>query len=103
MPIYEYVCEKCGEKTEVIQRVGEAPLRVCPHCGGRLKKAISAPAIQFKGSGWYVTDYARAKQEGGSRGKAAESSSESGEKSDKTEKTPASEKTDKKKSKKNAD
>src|SRR5262245_43627245 len=102
MPIYEYVCGKCGKKTEVIQRVGEAPLRVCPHCSGRLKKAISAPAIQFKGSGWYVTDYARAKQETGGR-KSSESSSEAGEKSEKSEKTSASEKTDKKKSKKNAD
>src|SRR5262245_46252860 len=104
MPIYEYICEKCGEKTEVIQRVGEAPLRVCPHCSGRLKKAVSAPAIQFKGSGWYVTDYARAKQESG--GRKAESSSDAGEKSDKSEKTEkpaASEKTDKKKSKKSAD
>jgi putative FmdB family regulatory protein len=105
MPIYEYVCGKCGKKTEVIQRVGEAPLRVCPHCGGRLKKAISAPAIQFKGSGWYVTDYARAKQESGGR-KALESSSDAGEKSEKAEKAEkpgASEKTDKKKSKKSAD
>jgi putative FmdB family regulatory protein len=84
MPIYEYVCGKCGKKTEVIQRVGEAPLKVCPHCSGRLKKAISAPAIQFKGSGWYVTDYARAKQESGSGAKA---DSETGEKADKTEKT----------------
>ena len=102
MPIYEYVCGKCGKKTEVIQRVGEAPLRVCPHCGGRLKKAFSAPAIQFKGSGWYVTDYARAKQESGG-GKSAESSSDAGEKPDKTEKPSASEKADKKKSKKSTD
>jgi putative FmdB family regulatory protein len=78
MPIYEYVCGKCGQKTEVIQRMGEAPLKVCPHCGGKLKKAISAPAIQFKGSGWYVTDYARAKQESG---KGANGESEGGEKS----------------------
>ena len=63
MPIYEYDCARCGKKTEVIQRVGERPLKVCPHCGGKLKKAFSAPAIQFKGSGWYVTDYARAKKE----------------------------------------
>ena len=102
MPIYEYDCGKCAKRTEVIQRVGEAPLRVCPHCGGRLKKAISAPAIQFKGSGWYVTDYARAKQESGGR-KSGESSSDAGEKSEKTEKPSASEKTDRKKSKKNAD
>ena len=47
MPIYEYVCGKCGKKTEVIQRVNEAKLKVCLHCGGPLKKAFSAPAIQF--------------------------------------------------------
>src|SRR5215471_6075651 len=63
MPLYEYVCQSCGKKTEVLQRLNERPLKICPHCGGRLKKAISAPAIQFKGSGWYVTDYARAKKE----------------------------------------
>lgn len=63
MPIYEYACGACGRKTEAIQRVGEKPLRICPHCGGKLKKAFSAPAVHFKGSGWYVTDYARAKKE----------------------------------------
>jgi putative FmdB family regulatory protein len=63
MPIYEYVCQSCGKKTEVLQRISEKPLKICPYCGGRLKKAASAPAIQFKGSGWYVTDYARAKKE----------------------------------------
>src|SRR5215470_18081244 len=63
MPLYEYVCQSCGKKTEVLQRLNERPLKICPHCGGKLKKAISAPAIQFKGSGWYVTDYARAKKE----------------------------------------
>ena len=92
MPIYEYVCGKCARKTEVIQRVGEAPLKVCPHCGGRLKKAISAPAIQFKGSGWYVTDYARAKRESGSSAKAeSEGGEKTAEKSEKAEK-PADEK-----------
>lgn len=63
MPLYEYVCGACRRKTEVIQRVGEKPLKICPHCGGKLKKAFSAPAVHFKGSGWYVTDYARAKKE----------------------------------------
>ena len=99
MPIYEYVCGKCGRKTEVIQRVGEAPLKVCPHCGGRLKKAFSAPAIQFKGSGWYVTDYARAKRESGSSAKAdsegGEKTAEKSEKSEKTEKHGDAEKTSK--------
>ena len=93
MPIYEYVCGKCGEKTEVIQRMGEAPLKVCPHCGGRLKKAFSAPAIQFKGSGWYVTDYARGKTESGKSAKAdREETSDKSPKSDKADKSEKSEK-----------
>lgn len=96
MPIYEYVCETCGRKTEAIQRVGEKPLRICPHCGGKLKKAFSAPAVHFKGSGWYVTDYAGAKGEQKKKDAAAdtkegsveskESSGEKTEKKDKAEK-----------------
>jgi putative FmdB family regulatory protein len=57
MPIYEYECRKCGHRLEVMQRVSDPPRKRCPECGGALKKLISAPAIQFKGSGWYVTDY----------------------------------------------
>jgi putative FmdB family regulatory protein len=63
MPIYEYICQECDRKTEVLQRLNERPLKICPHCGGKLKKVSSVSAIQFKGSGWYVTDYARAKKE----------------------------------------
>ncbi len=59
MPIYEYKCEVCGEELEVIQKPSEPPKKKCPKCGGKLKKKLSAPAIQFKGTGWYVTDYAR--------------------------------------------
>jgi putative FmdB family regulatory protein len=58
MPIYEYQCQKCRAHTEAFQKVSDKPLSKCPKCGGRLEKMISAPAIQFKGSGWYVTDYA---------------------------------------------
>ena len=58
MPIYEYQCLTCGKQTEVLQRLSDAPLETCEDCGGELKKLISAPAFQFKGSGWYVTDYA---------------------------------------------
>jgi len=58
MPIYEYQCRACGERTEILQRLDEAPLAHCPRCGGPMTKLISAPAFQFKGSGWYVTDYA---------------------------------------------
>lgn len=59
MPLYEYECLKCGERTEAIQRHGDALLTVCPNCGGKLKKLLSAPAFQFKGSGFYVTDYGK--------------------------------------------
>jgi putative FmdB family regulatory protein len=59
MPIYEYLCTSCGKVTEALQRIADPPLTVCPHCQGTLRKQLSAPAFQFKGSGWYVTDYAR--------------------------------------------
>jgi putative FmdB family regulatory protein len=57
MPIYEYQCKKCKAHTEAFQKITDKPLTKCKKCGGRLEKVISAPAIQFKGSGWYVTDY----------------------------------------------
>ena len=59
MPIYEYICEKCGKRTERIQKVTDAPCKKCPHCGGLLRKLVSSPAIQFKGSGFYINDYAK--------------------------------------------
>lgn len=58
MPIYEYECRKCKAHTEVLQKFSDKPLMKCRKCGGRLEKLLSAAAIQFKGSGWYVTDYA---------------------------------------------
>ena len=58
MPIYEYECTKCKSHTEAFQKLSDKPLTKCKKCGGRLEKVLSAPAIQFKGSGWYVTDYA---------------------------------------------
>jgi len=58
MPIYEYACEKCDKHTEVIQKITEAPLTVCPDCKGRLRKMISNTSFVLKGTGWYVTDYA---------------------------------------------
>lgn len=83
MPIYEYICQSCKGKTEVLQRLRERPLRICPHCGGKLKKAFSAPAIQFKGTGWYVTDYARAKKEEKAAPSEKGASSEGGTSSEK--------------------
>ncbi len=59
MPIYEYECEDCGARLEIIQKASEPLKKKCPKCGGKLKKKISAAAIQFKGAGWYITDYAK--------------------------------------------
>ena len=75
MPLYEYQCRKCGKHFEKIRKFSDPPLRTCEKCGGQLERLVSAPAIQFKGSGWYVTDYAKKP--------TGESGSPSGEKSDK--------------------
>ena len=65
MPLYEYACRKCGEHVEVIQRMSETPDQHCPKCGGDMKKMASSPAIQFKGSGFYKTDYASSSSKSG--------------------------------------
>ena len=65
MPLYEYRCPQCG-RFELIRKFSDAPLTSCPTCGRDVQKLPSAPAIQFKGSGWYITDYAR--KGGGSEG-----------------------------------
>src|SRR5215813_11816818 len=76
MPIYEYECPKCGE-FEVTQRITEPPLKKCPTCKGtKIKKLISSTSFQLKGSGWYVTDYAR-KDSGGGKSSAEKSESKS--------------------------
>ena len=72
MPLYEYKCDACGATFEVIQRFSDPPVEKCRTCGGPVRKLLSAPAIQFKGSGWYVTDYA--KKGTSEAGKALESS-----------------------------
>jgi putative FmdB family regulatory protein len=59
MPLYEYQCDACRHRFERIQKFSDPPVEVCPKCGGRVSKLVSSPAFQFKGSGWYVTDYAR--------------------------------------------
>jgi putative FmdB family regulatory protein len=80
MPLYEYECDACSGRFERIQKFSDPPVEKCPTCGGKVRKLLSSPAIQFKGSGWYITDYAK---KGGSvdSGKSA-SSSKSDEKSD---------------------
>lgn len=68
MPLYEYECEACGEIFEIIQKFSDAPLATHTGCGGPVHRLMSAPALQFKGSGWYITDYAKSggkKPEGG--------------------------------------
>ena len=65
MPIYEYACRQCGHTEEVFQKVSDAALTECPSCGGAFAKLISAPAFQFKGSGFYETDYKRTAHSGG--------------------------------------
>jgi putative FmdB family regulatory protein len=72
MPLYEYQCKKCGHRFEKIQKFSDKPVKKCPQCGGPVEQTISAPAVQFKGSGWYVTDYAKkstapASSDGGSK------------------------------------
>lgn len=76
MPIYEYECQKCRQVTEAMQKFSDAPLTCCPACSGELKKMISHSSFHLKGSGWYVTDYARngtsapaSKKEGAAEGK----------------------------------
>ncbi len=73
MPIYEYQCLSCGTRTEHLQKFSDPPLPACPKCGGEVKKLISSPAFQFKGSGWYATDYA------GKKGGGKPESSSSGD------------------------
>jgi putative FmdB family regulatory protein len=62
MPIYEYECKRCGHRFEMIQKFSDKPRKRCPECRGAVERLISAPAIRFKGTGWYVTDYADKKQ-----------------------------------------
>jgi putative FmdB family regulatory protein len=76
MPLYEYQCEACGHRFEVIQKFSDAPVETCQRCGGAVRKLLSSPAIQFKGSGWYITDYAK-KDSGSSASGSSETKTES--------------------------
>ena len=84
MPIYEYRCDDCDRVFEAIQRISDAPLDACRDCGAPARRIVSSPAIQFLGSGWYVTDYARktgekaANGKNGSEAKGGPGKSESG-------------------------
>jgi putative FmdB family regulatory protein len=78
LPLYEYQCAKCG-RFEVIQKFSDPALAACPTCGGAVEKLLAAPAIQFKGSGWYITDYAR-KSSGKAEGKPDAGGGDAGKK-----------------------
>jgi putative FmdB family regulatory protein len=84
MPLYEYRCNECESNVEVIQKFSDPDLAECSECGGSLERLVSAPAIRFKGSGWYVNDYAR-KGPGGAGSKKSEKTEKPAEKSSKTE------------------
>ena len=77
MPIYEYQCQKCGEHIEKRQSISDEPLKVCEACGGELVKKISLSGFQFKGAGWYVTDYSRKNGKGPAESAEKSSSGES--------------------------
>jgi putative FmdB family regulatory protein len=83
MPLHEYECKKCGHRFERIQKFSDPPVKKCPECGGKVEQLLSAPAVQFKGSGWYVTDYAR--KSSGSSASGSDSGSKSDSSSDSTE------------------
>jgi putative FmdB family regulatory protein len=78
MPLYEYLCKKCGHKFEKLRKFSDPPIKKCPECRGVVEQLISSSAVQFKGSGWYATDYAKK-----SGGMAGSSNGESGKKDDK--------------------
>ena len=110
MPLYEYQCKKCKHKFEKIQKFSDRPIRKCPECGGPVEKVQHAPAVQFKGTGWYVTDYGgksdKSKTDGGSEKASSDkketTAKEDGAKSkdkDSGAKKPESKKSESKKSK----
>jgi putative FmdB family regulatory protein len=97
LPIYEYKCEGCGETFEVIQKFADEPLTAHEKCGGHVHRLMSAPSFQFKGSGWYVTDYAKGSGNVPAKGESHKSDSEKSQsesKSDGGSKTDSSSKKD---------
>jgi putative FmdB family regulatory protein len=78
MPLYEYQCQECGRRTEKIQKFSDPELTVCPYCSGKLERTLTAPAVQFKGGGWYKDLYSSAKPAASSSGDAAKSADAGG-------------------------
>ena len=103
MPLYEYKCDRCGETFEVMQKFSDDPLKVHEGCGGAVERLLSAPALQFKGSGWYVTDYAgktTAKEGSQADSPGSDGSKESAVKESNTKESASKEGKDKKPAKK---
>jgi putative FmdB family regulatory protein len=96
MPLYEYQCDACAHRFERIQKYSDPLATTCPSCGGSVRKLLSSPAIQFKGSGFYITDYAKAKSGDGSGKTDGGKDSAATDKSDKSDKSEKSGKSDKK-------
>jgi putative FmdB family regulatory protein len=89
MPLYEYECESCGATFEVIQKFSDHSVDTCRTCGGKVRRLLSAPAIQFKGTGWYITDYARKGADGSEKEKAAADKEKAGAASTESGASPA--------------
>ena len=99
MPLYEYECKKCHHRFERIQKFSDPHVKKCPKCGGPIEQVISAPAVQFKGSGWYVTDYAKKSSTGSASSSSnGDSSKDSKPKSEDSSKSESSSKSDASKS-----
>jgi putative FmdB family regulatory protein len=94
VPLYEYKCDKCGHRFEKIESVSASSTKKCPKCGGKAERQLSAPAIQFKGSGWYVTDYA-GKGSGSTEGSSGDGNAEKGSEKTAESKAVPTEKADK--------
>jgi len=111
MPLYEYECKKCHQRFERIQKFSDPHVKKCPKCGGPIEQVISAPAVQFKGSGWYVTDYAKKSSTGSASSsngdsaskKDAKSKSDDSSKSDSSSKAESSKESSRENSKKSED
>lgn len=101
MPLYEYQCESCGDRFELIQKFSDAAPETCPKCGkGPVQRLLSSPAIQFKGTGWYITDYAKKGTSAAATAKSADSkgsTSAGGESKSDTSATPSTSSTESKK------
>ena len=105
MPLYEYKCKKCGHRFETILKFSDKPIKKCPECGGVVEQLISAPTVQFKGAGWYVTDYAKkgatssskpSDSDGGSKDSSKESKDSKDSKETKKDEKPKAETSSKK-------